>query len=416
MSLFTKLAGLKLPNALRKSGIFPFFRELNSLQATHAECARRSLIMMGSNNYLGLTHHPEVMQASIDAIREWGTGCTGSRFLNGNLSMHVDLERQLSSFFGYEDSLIFATGYMTNQGAISSLVGENDYIFSDRDNHASIIEGCTFSEGNVIVYNHCDMADLEEKLRAVPHAAGKLIVTDGVFSMSGALAPYDRIHELSRRYNAYTYVDEAHGIGMIGPNGRGAAAHYGCKPDFLMGTFSKSLASQGGFICGSSAAIDWIRLKARTMMFSASLAPACVAAAHRALQILIASPHLVTDLQMKADYLRAKLKNLGLTVLDARTGIISVVVGDDTDSLALSKKFELDGVFVTPVLYPAVPRGKALIRCSVMATHSLADLDYATEIFAKHASSIRSKPRAGALHEMLDQNLTTEQVHDLLEA
>ncbi|MGE3760228.1 MAG: aminotransferase class I/II-fold pyridoxal phosphate-dependent enzyme, partial [Pseudobdellovibrionaceae bacterium] len=240
----------------------------------------------------------------------------------------------------------------------------------------------------------------------------------GVFSMSGAIAPYDQIHALAKKYNAHTYVDEAHGVGVLGPGGRGAAAQYGLKPDYLMGTFSKSLASQGGFVCGSKEAIDWMRLKARTMMFSAALAPASVAAAEKSLEILIESPQMVNDLKMKSDYFRERMKAKGLNVIDSQTSIVSVLIGDDTEALAMSKKLENDGVFATPVLSPAVPRGRTLIRCSVIATHKFSDLDAVAEIFAKNIQSLKSKdkPSTASLHAMMDDGLTPEQVHSYLGA
>lgn len=406
MDLFHKLKGLQIVKILKMSGMYPFFRALQGSKGSKILFNDQELVMMGSNNYLGLTHDKRVIEAAVDAVRKWGSGCTGSRFLNGNLKLHEELEKELAEFYGYEASIVYATGFMANQGAITALVGENDHIFSDEENHACIIEGCKLTKGKIHVYKHGDMAHLEELLKSVPQEAGKLIITDGVFSMTGHLAPYDQIHALAQKYNARTYVDDAHGAGTIGEGGRGTASHFKLKPDVLMGTFSKSFASQGGYVCGSTELIEWLRHKSRTFMFSAALAPASSASALESLKILSTEPELVNRVRENALYLKNAYEKIGLDTMGTETCIVPVFIGADEGALYLCQQLLEKGIFTTPVVYPAVPKGQAVIRCSVMATHTKEDLDKAIAAFeslvdlVKESNAMASSDNAMA--DMLD--------------
>lgn len=407
MDIFDKTQGLGLVHLLRKVKLFPFFRIIDGTVGSKVTHEKRDLVMMGSNNYLGLTHDPRVIDASVEAVRRWGTGCTGSRFLNGNLALHEELEKELAAFLGYEEALVFASGFMANQGAITALTSSQDYIFSDSENHACIIEGCSLSKANILVYRHCDTDHLEELLKSVPLEAGKLIILDGVFSMTGHLAPFDKINELAKKYNARTYIDDAHGLGVVGPGGRGTGAHFGIQADVLMGTFSKSLASQGGFICASKDVIDWIKVKARTFMFSAALAPSSAAAALEALRILKAEPEIVARGQKNALYLKQKLDEAGFNTMGTETFVVPVFIGDDEVALVACQALLKMGVFTTPVAYPAVPRGQAIIRCSVMASHTLDDIEQAAAAFKQLAPMIlkaNNNPSKVSMFDALDSN------------
>jgi len=405
MDLFEKIKGLELVDMLRQTGMYPFFRKLEGSKGNNVVVNQRDLVMMGSNNYLGLTHDPRVIEAAVEAVRKWGAGCTGSRFLNGNLALHEELEKELADFFGTEDALVFASGFMANSGAISALVGPEDYILSDKENHACIIEGCMLTKAQFVVYRHADMEHLEKKLKAIPLDAGKLIITDGVFSMTGHLAPYDQIYALAKKYNAKTYIDDAHGLGVVGVGGRGTSSQFGLPTDILMGTFSKSLASQGGFICADARVIDWLRHKARTFMFSAALAPASAGAALRALRVLREEPQRVEHVRANAAYLKKAFDEIGLNTLGTETCVIPVFIGDDETALGVCQQLLKLGIFTTPVVYPAVRKGQAMIRCSVMATHTKEDLDTAILAFSQLAPAIlkaNEKPNMRALADRLN--------------
>lgn len=404
MDLFSKTKGLGIVHTLKKAKLYPFFRTLEGSIGNNVKHEGKNLVMMSSNNYLGLTHDPRVIEAAVQATRFWGTGCTGSRFLNGNLALHEQLERKLAEFFGTESAIVFASGFLANQGAITALVGPDDHIFSDEENHACIIEGCQLASGKVHVYKHADMAHLEALLQSVPREAGKLIITDGVFSMSGHMAPYEQIYKLAQAYNARTYIDDAHGLGVMGLGGRGTASHFNLPVDIIMGTFSKSLASQGGFIVGTSDVIDWLRHNARTFMFSAALAPASAAAALKALEILMEEPERVQKGLANAEYLKRGFTKLGLNTMGSPSTIVPVVIGDDSVCLGVCQNLLQMGVFTTPVVYPAVPKGHALIRCSVMPTHTKEDLDTALAAFGKVAPAIlaaNANPDMRSLHDEL---------------
>jgi 8-amino-7-oxononanoate synthase len=406
MDLFHKLKGLQIVKIIKSSGMYPFFRALQGSKGNNVIYNDQELVMMGSNNYLGLTHDKRVIEAAVDAVRKRGAGCTGSRFLNGNLKLHEELEKEIAEFYGCEASIVFASGFMANQGAITALVGEKDHIFSDEENHACIIEGCKLTKAKVHVFKHGDMAHLEQLLKAVPHDEGKLIIVDGVFSMTGHIAPYDQIHALAQKYNARTYIDDAHGAGTIGEGGRGTGSYFKLKPDVLMGTFSKSFASQGGYVCGSAELIEWLRHKARTFMFSAALAPASSASALEALRILKNEPELVNKVRENAAYLKNAFERIGLNTMGSETCIVPVFIGADEGALYLCQQLLEKGVFTTPVVYPAVPKGQAVIRCSVMATHTKEDLDKAIVAFeslldiVKESNAMASSDNAMA--DMLD--------------
>ncbi len=402
MELFTKLQGLNLVNMVRQAKLYPFFRTLEGSVGNNVTHKGKNLVMMSSNNYLGLTHDPRVIDAAIEAVKYWGTGCTGSRFLNGNLVLHEKLESKLAEFLGTEAAIVFASGFLANQGAIPALAGKGDYIFSDAENHACIIEGCKASDAETLVYNHNDMDHLEKLLQSVPLDAGKLIVTDGVFSMTGKMAKYDVISRLAKKYGARTFLDDAHGLGVVGEGGRGTASSFDITADVIMGTFSKSLASQGGFVAGSAVLIDWLRHNARSFMFSAALAPASAAAALRSLEILIEEPERVDKAAANAAYFKEGLAQLGIDTMGSPTTIIPVFVGDDSVCLGVCQTLLKLGIFTTPVVYPAVPRGAALIRCSVMPTHTVEDLDTALRAFAQVSPTIIAanvSPNKNALYE-----------------
>ncbi len=366
---------------MKQKKLYPYFRVLEGYRGNNVIYNNKELVMMGSNNYLGLTHDPRVMQAAIEAIKTWGTSCTGSRFLNGNLSIHEELEENIADFLKYESCLVYASGFMANQGSITTLVEKDTEIFSDQENHACIIEGCKSAQAKVHVYKHSDMDDLESKLKKSSSRVDKLIITDGVFSMKGEIAHLDKITNLARQYNAKIYLDDAHGLGVIGEGGRGTGSYYNVCPDVMMGTFSKSLASQGGFICASHEVIEWIKHQSRTFIFSAGLSPANVAAANMTLNILRKEPERIDQQRANAKYLGDGLKSAGLTVVDSETSIIPILIGDDQATLMICKQLLDMNIFTTPVIFPAVAKSQTLIRCSVMATHTKEELNKAIEAF-----------------------------------
>lgn len=413
MDVFEKTKGLGLVNMLRQANLYPFFRTLEGSSGNNVLFENQSLVMMGSNNYLGLTHDPRVQEASIDAIRKWGTGCTGSRFLNGNLKLHEELENELKDWLGVEDVMVYASGFLANQGAIAAITEKGDHIFSDKENHACIIEGCRISQGTTVVYEHNDMDDLEKKLQTVSSETGKIIVTDGVFSMTGRAAKFDQIYELAKKHNARTYIDDAHGFGVIGKGGRGTASHFGKEADIIMGTFSKTFASQGGFIASTHQVCEWLRVKARTFMFSAALAPAAAAAALKALQILKDEPEIVDRVRKNALYLKQGFEAAGLNTMGTETCVIPVFIGSDEMSFVICQQLLKAGIFTTPVPYPAVPKGHAIIRCSVMATHTQEDLDRAIRAFTQLAPMIKdanNNVNKTPLIDMLDLKDTQQSV------
>lgn len=385
MDLFAKCAAYTTARECREKGIYPYFHALESRQDTEVMMEGKRRIMLGSNNYLGLTAAPEVVAAAEAALAEYGTGCSGSRFLNGTLRLHLELERELADFVHMDGAVTFSTGFQSNLGIISALVGRGDYVICDRENHASIYDGCRLSFGKMLRYRHADMDDLEAKLRAVPESAGCLIVTDGVFSMGGDIAKLPEICALAEKYGARVMVDDAHGLGVIGEGGRGTASHFGLedKVDVIMGTFSKSLASLGGYMAASELVCDYVRHNSRPFIFSASIPPSNCAAALAALRLLKEHPELPQRLNGLASYARAGLKARGLRIIESETPIIPIYTYEMENTLVSAKRLYDAGVYVNPVLPPAAAPGECLLRVSCMATHTETLLDEAMDIIAE---------------------------------
>ena len=374
-----KLACYTEPQKAQAAGIYPYFRKIESDQDTVVTIDGRKVLMFGSNSYLGLTNHPEVKAAAIAAVEKYGTGCAGSRFLNGTLDTHIALEKALAEFAGKEDAIIFSTGFQVNLGTISCLLGREDYIIWDALNHASIIEGIRLSPAKSLRYKHNDMAALERRLQQCDPERIKLIVVDGVFSMEGDLCKLPEIVQLAEKYGASVMVDEAHGFGVLGDHGRGVCNHFGLTDhvDLIMGTFSKSFASIGGFIAGSKTTINFIRHQARSYIFSASCTPAATAAAHKSLEIMLREPERVIALQEKTRYCLDRFRKLGFEIGNTATPIVPLFIRDNEKTFRVTAMLFEEGVFVNPVVAPAVAPEDTLIRFSLMATHTYEQLDEA---------------------------------------
>lgn len=382
MDLFQKCRDFKLADEYKAMGIFPYFRELQSRQDTEVIMEGKRRIMLGSNNYLGLTTDPEVVEAGLRALRDFGTGCSGSRLLNGTLRLHNELEAELASFLRKEAVTTLPTGFQTNLGIISALVGRNDYVICDRDNHASIYDGCKLSYGKMLRYKHNDMAELEMRLKSVPATAGILIVTDGVFSMGADLCNLPEICRLAKEYGARVMVDDAHALGVIGEGGRGTASYFGLEDqvDIYMGTFSKSLASLGGYVAAEQQVVDYIKHNSRPFMFAASITPASCAVALAALRKLEAHPELPEHLRDLSDYMRSGLKLRGMRIREGITPIVPIFTHDAVNTLKKATELYDAGVYVNTVLPPAAPADGCMLRCSIMATHTETLLDEAMDI------------------------------------
>lgn len=393
MDIFTKAFNYDTAKKAKAAGYYPYFHELTTKQDVVVNMEGKEVIMIGSNNYLGLTSHPEVIEASVLATKEYGTGVSGSRFLNGTLNLHIELEKKLANFLGKEDATIFSTGYQANLGFISAIAGRNDIIFSDKENHASIYDGIKLSYAEMVRYNHSDMVDLEEKLKKADPKKGKLIVTDGVFSMGGDLCDLPELVRLSKKYNARLMVDDAHGLGVMGETGRGTSEHFGLMDeiDIIMSTFSKSLASSGGFIAGKKDVIDYIRHHSRPYIFNAAIPPANTASAMKSLEILEREPERVTNLREVANYMRSELKAHGLEVKDSITPIIPIYTYTPVRTMVACNILFEHGVYVNPVLPPATSPGECLIRTSYMTTHTKELLDKAIKVIAKVLSELPSE-------------------------
>jgi len=370
---------------MRAAGVYPYYRTLTTAQEPRVRHQGRELVMLGSNNYLGLTNHPDVKAAAAAALARYGTGCAGSRLLNGTLDIHVRLEQRLAEFLGRSAVLIFSTGFQVNLGVLSCLLDRSDVAFLDKLDHASIIDGCRLAFGRSYKYRHNDMEDLEKKLRTVSEEKGKLIVVDGVFSMEGDLAALPEIVELKRRYRARLMVDDAHGIGVFGEHGRGTPEHFDVESevDLVMGTFSKSLAAIGGFIAGDGLVIEHIKHNARAAIFSAAPPPPCVAAAMKALEIIEREPERRKRLWENTNYMKREFDGLGFDTCGSASPVIPLAIGDDMDAYQMTVKLQEAGVFANPVVSPAVPHGQAMIRTSYMASHNREHLDFALEAFAR---------------------------------
>jgi 8-amino-7-oxononanoate synthase len=390
MDLFTKCALDDRADVYRAMGIYPYFHEIEANQGPTVTIKGKEVIMAGSNNYLGLTRHPEVIAASQKAAADFGTSCSGSRFLNGNLVLHTALEEELADWVGVERCLVFTSGFLTNQGIIPTLVNKGEYLVSDKDNHASIVAGALISKamgGDIKRYRCNDMDNLAQVLNTVPDGSPMLLVSDSVFSMSGTVVNLPELVKLAKAKGARVMVDEAHSLGVLGAGGRGVAAHYGMKNgrdvDIVMGTFSKSFASLGGFCGGPKDVIEFIKHNSMALIFAASMPPSAVAAAHMALKIMKREPERVERLHQNAVYARQGLRAVGFTIPDDPTPIIPVIIGDDTKTFQFSHRLLQEGVFVNPVISPAVPQGMQLLRTFFMATHEKKHLDHVIESFAK---------------------------------
>jgi 8-amino-7-oxononanoate synthase len=365
-----------------KAGYYPYFIPMSGSDGTVAEHHGRKLIMCGSNNYLGLTTHPAVRKAAKDAIDRFGTSCTGSRFLNGTLELHEQLERELADWVGKPEALVFSTGMQTNLGTISALVGRQDVVIVDKADHASIVDGARLSWGKVERFQHNNVDDLEHILAKIPQNNGKMVIVDGIFSMEGDIAPLPAIVKLCKQYGARLMVDDAHSIGVLG-GGRGTAAHFGLtsEVDLIMGTFSKSLASLGGFIAGDEDVIHYIKHHARTFIFSASISPANAAAAMAALRVIRSEPERVERVNEIANRMRKAFRKLGFNTVDSTTPIIPIFIGDTKRTFITWKLLFENGVFVNATIPPAVSAGRELLRTSFMASHTEEQLHHILTAF-----------------------------------
>ena len=383
--LFEKCRQFTAAREVMAMGIYPYFRVISSAPGTVVTVDGKELLMIGANNYLGLPNHPKVVEAAAEASRKFGSGCTGSRFLNGTLDIHVELEERLAKFMKRPAALMFSTGFQTNLGTISCIVGRNDTIYADRSNHASLVDGCRLSFGRTVKFSHNDMADLERVLRTSVNGGGRLIVVDGVFSMEGDITRLPEIIRLAREYGARVMVDDAHSIGVLGEGGRGTAEHFGLidETDLVMGTFSKSFASLGGFIAGEEDVIHFIKHFSRELIFSASMTPASVASCLAALDIIETEPERRIRLWDITHRMHREFKSLGFNIGVTETPIIPIYIGEDILTFQFWRDLTDAGIFANPIVSPAVPPGHALIRTSYTATHTDEQLDFVLETFAK---------------------------------
>ena len=380
--IFEKCERYDVPDGIRRAGLYSFFRVVESAQEPEVVIGGRRLLMLGSNNYLGLTNDPRVKEAAIEAIRKYGSGCAGSRFLNGTLDLHVRLEERLAEFMRKDAAVVFATGFQVNLGSISCLVGKGDTVYLDKQDHACIIDGARLSFGEVHKFRHNDVADLRRQMKNDDDGKGRLIVVDGVFSMEGDIAPLPELVAAAREFDAALMVDDAHGIGVLGPTGRGTAEQFGVEDDvdLIMGTFSKSMASVGGFIAGDEVVIHYIKHRARPMIFSAAPPPASVAAALATVEIMEREPERRDRLWSNTRFFAEGLRSLGFDTGESCTPVVPVVVGEDVSALRMVQRLHEEGIFVNCVISPATAPGRALIRTSLMATHTREQLSRALEI------------------------------------
>ncbi|MBO6571272.1 MAG: aminotransferase class I/II-fold pyridoxal phosphate-dependent enzyme [Balneola sp.] len=394
--IFAKAYNFTKADEVKELGLYPYFKPLEATDGTIVEIEGHEVIMAGSNNYLGLTNDQRTIEAAQAALKKYGTGCTGSRYLNGTLDIHLELEEKLAAFMGKENCVLFSTGYQTNEGTIQTIAQRNDIIFSDRDNHACIVVGTLCSNAKTMRYQHNDMEQLRKLLEKADPNAGKIIITDGVFSMSGTLAKVPELVKLAKEFNARLYLDDAHAVGVIGDGGRGSASVFGLtdEVDLISGTFSKSFASLGGFIVGNKQVIEYIRHTSPAHIFSASMPPANVATVLKALEILQEEPWRIERLEEISIYMRTELKNLGFNVWSSESPIVPVVIGDMMDCFKFWKDLFEEGVYANAVVPPAVPKGQSLLRTSYMASHTNEHLDRILEAFRK----------VGLKHGIIDQN------------
>ncbi len=386
IDIFNKCREYEDAKRVQAAGVYPYFRAIESTAGSSVVTDGKRRVMIGSNNYLGLTHHPKVQAAAQTAIEQLGTGCTGSRFLNGNLVLHEQLEKRLAHFLQKEACLVFSTGFLANQGALSCLVGRNDVIYSDRENHASIIEGTLVALGDTIKFRHNNMADLERVLiNTREKYEGALIVADGVFSMSGDIFNFPKAAELAKKYNCRIYIDDAHALGVLGAKGQGTENYFNAigTADLIVGTFSKSFSSIGGFVAGDADTIHYIKHKCRPFIFSAAMPPASAATVLECLNLVESEPHHLANLWKNARKMKTALSDMGFNTLNSQTPIIPLLIGDDFTAFNFTQKLYELGVFATPVVRPAVPEGCALIRTSYMASHTDQDLNYVLDVMEK---------------------------------
>lgn len=383
--LHDKIALFKDAEMARERGVYPFFRPIESAQDTEVIIDGKRVLMFGSNSYLGLTNHPKIKEASKKAIDKYGTGCAGSRFLNGTLDIHIELENKLATYVGKESSVLFSTGFQVNLGVLSSITGRNDYLILDEYDHASLIDGSRLSFSRVIKYAHNDMDDLRRKLSILPEEAVKLIAIDGIFSMEGDIVKLPEIVELAEEFGANIMVDDAHSLGVIGVKGAGTASHFGLTDDvdLIMGTFSKSLASLGGFIAADFATIDYLKHRARSLMFSASMPPGAVASVIAALDIIESEPERIAKLWENTNYAHKLLVDQGFDLGPTESPILPIYVRDNEKTFLVTKYLQNTGIFVNPVVSPAVPSDSSLLRFSLMATHTFAQIDEAVDKISK---------------------------------
>lgn len=386
MDLFKKCHEFTRADDIKALGLYPYFRPIEANEGPVVQIEGKRVIMAGSNNYLGLTSHPKVKEAAIKAIEKYGTGCSGSRYLTGTLDLHIELEERLAKFFGKEKVLLFSTGYQSAQGIIPTLVQRGEYVVSDKDNHACIVAGNLMAKGataEMARYKHNDMNDLERVISKLPPEAGKLIVSDGVFSTGGEIVDLTHLNEIAKKYGARVLIDDAHAVGVIGKGGRGTASEFDLEDqiDMTMGTFSKTFASLGGFVAGDERVINYIKHFSSALIFSASPTPSSVAAALAALDILEKEPERVKQLTDNAEYMRVGLKKAGFTIIEGRTGIVPVIVGNDEVAFQMWRMLYDAGVFVNVFISPGVPQGRQMMRTSYMATHEKEHLDELLSIF-----------------------------------
>ncbi|MCX7879175.1 MAG: pyridoxal phosphate-dependent aminotransferase family protein [Ignavibacteria bacterium] len=386
--LFYKCYAFTRADEVKRMGLYPYFHPIEENEGPVVQIDGRKIIMAGSNNYLGLTAHPKVKEAAIKAIQKYGTGCSGSRYLTGTLDLHIQLEERLAKFLNYEACLLFSTGFQTNLGVISTLVQKGDYVISDKENHASIVAGCLLAKGGYaefLRYRHSDFEDLDRVLSSLPEDVNKLVVTDGVFSVTGEVVELPPLLEIAKKYNARVLVDDAHAIGVIGPGGKGTAHYWNCveDTDLTMSTFSKTFAALGGFVCGPERVVNYLKHHSPAIIFSASPTPASCAAALAALDILEECPELVEKLRKNADKMRKGFKDLGFNIVENESAIVPVIVGDVEKAFIFWRKLFDNGVFVNAFIPPGVPPNMSMMRTSYMATHEDEHLEKILEVFAK---------------------------------
>ena len=383
--LYEKIAQFQDANIIREMGLYPYFRPIESGQDTEVIIDNKRVLMFGSNSYLGLTNHPKIKEASKKAIDKYGTGCAGSRFLNGTLDIHIELEDRLAKFVGKESALLFSTGFQVNLGVLSSVTGRNDYLILDEYDHASLIDGSRLSFSKVIKYAHNDMDDLQRKLSILPEEAVKLIAVDGIFSMEGDIVKLPEIVQIADEYGANIMVDDAHSLGVIGQNGAGTASHFNLTDDvdLIMGTFSKSLASLGGFIASDAATIDYLKHRARSLVFSASMTPGSVASVIAALDIIESEPERIAKLWDNTRYATKLLLEEGFDLGPTESPILPIYIRDNHKTFLVTKYLQSEGIFVNPFVSPAVPSDSSLLRFSLMAPHTFSQIDEAVEKIAK---------------------------------